>query len=312
MTNTEATDLCSVFGINTAPVAMVNRKLFNGETSVALRKNALAYPNWATTSWGTRSLSQSTTGAIVDVNVYGSYNPVSRVLNATVDASFVDYVLNGDLRVSLMLVEDSIVGANNPGFNQVNYYDTRTGHPYVGLGDPIVGYTHRRVLRDILPSTWGDSTVIPASISLNTNYTGNYSIAIPASYNISQLYIIGTVNYFGGPNLEEYEVLNAQRIKLNLITSSEEIESEIIEFNFYPNPTRLDFTNVEFKLRDRSSVEATVYDLTGKRVSFQDFGIISEGNQRIHLKTSTLGNGIYFVTFRMGNQLLTEKFLVNR
>ncbi len=29
MTNTEATDLCSVFGINTAPVAMVNRKLFN-------------------------------------------------------------------------------------------------------------------------------------------------------------------------------------------------------------------------------------------------------------------------------------------
>ena len=309
MTNAEASQLCSAIGVNAAPTAMVDRKLFNGETGVAFGRGS-GYPNWTASTWATRSLAQSTSGAPVDVNVYGSFNPTTRVLNANVDASFVDYVLPGDIRVSLLLIEDSVVGPNSQGFNQVNAYNGQAGHPYAGRGNPIVGYTHKRVLRDILPSTWGDATVIPTNIALNTNYSGTFTATLPTAFNTSNMYLIGIVNYYGGANIDDYEVLNAKRIRLNLITSIDEVKDQLNSFNIYPNPTNLPFTNVEFELSENSRIEATVYDLAGKRVGFQDFGVMSTGNQRIQIETANLRNGFYMVNFKVGNQQLTKKISI--
>ena len=310
MTNTDASGLCNVLGINSAPTAMVDRKLFPGESDVAFGRGS-GYPNWAASGWSTRALAQSNAGSPVDVIVSGSYNPTSRAASVQVNASFVDYVAPGsDVRVSLMLIEDSVTGTGN-GYNQINFYNTSAGHPFAGAGYPIVGYVHKRVLRNILPSTWGNSGTVPPNYALNTNYAYTVNFNMPAAYDARHISLIGVVSLFGGTNVGEYEILNAKRIRLNTITSLD--ESTVVDensFSIYPNPTDLPFANVEFNLSEKSRVEARIVYITGKEVAYQDFGTMSQGNQRVQLDTDGLENGFYFVNFNVGEQRISKKISV--
>ena len=162
MTNQEAVDLCATLGVNAAPTGMVDRKLFPSESDVAFGRGA-GYPNWTASTWASRSLSQANAGSPVDVVVGGIYDPVTRNITVNVTASFTDFTEpGGDLGISLMIVEDSVIGSGT-GYDQINAYNTSTGHPFAGRGNPITNYPHRRVMRDILPSTFGDVAAIPAN-----------------------------------------------------------------------------------------------------------------------------------------------------
>jgi len=308
MSNTESVTICNTLGINSAPTGMVDRKLFPGEQNVAFGRGGNA--------WVNRCNSQSALGSAADVNLYGNYNSATRNLNVTVDVSFVDYVLPGDIRVSLMLVEDSVTGANSTQFNQRNFYSGNpnfTTHPFYSRPDPIVGYNHRHVLRDILPSTWGDNTVIPGTIALNTSYTRNFNFNLLAGYDVTKLYLVGVVSYVGGNNLDGYQIINAKEVKLNnLVTGIEEQKDLATSLKIYPNPSDLPFTNVQFNLEENASVQARIMDITGKVVATQDFGTMSQGNQLIQLNTDRLENGFYFVNLNVGDQEISRKISILR
>jgi hypothetical protein len=308
MTNTESTALCNTLGINAAPTAMVDRKLFDGETDVAFGRG-FGYPNWQASAWASRTLSQSQAGSAVDINLTGNYNSATRSLNANVDASFVDYVVSGDIRVSLMLVEDSVTGTGS-GYNQVNAYNTQTGHPYAGAGNPIVGFEHRRVLRDILPGTWGDASVIPSNYALNTNYNRNFTTTIPSGYDQSKMYLVGIVSYYGGNNISKYEVLNVEKIKMsNLVTSISEQTNISESLTIYPNPSS-SYTNLEFRLDENKEVNLQVLDITGKVMISESFGSMAQGKQRLNLDVSGLANGIYFINLNVGEEIISRKVSV--
>lgn len=304
MTNQEAIDLCTVLGIGAAPTAMVDRKVFPGENDVVFGRGS-GHPNWQGSTWTTRAQSQSTLGSSANVVVFGSYNNATRQLAANVDVSFTDVVRPGDIRVSIQLIEDSVVGT------QTNAYNTQSGHPYFNAGNPIQNYQHRRVLRDILPDgTWGDATVVPTDFDLNTSYVGNYTITLPANYDASKMYLVAVVSYFGGSDISQYEVINSKRIKLDQITSLENLKSDVNSLNIYPNPTNLPFTNLEFNLSASKRIEARLLDITGKEVGYQDFGMMAQGNQRVQVNTNQLNNGFYFINLRVGDEVITRKISV--
>ncbi len=307
MSNTESVTICNTLGVNAAPTGQVDRKLFPGEQDVAFGRGGNA--------WVNRCNSQSTAGSEVDVNLYGNFNSTTRNLNVNIDLSFVDFVSPGDIRVSLMLVEDSVVGANSTQFNQRNFYSGNASfptHPFYSQPDPIIGYPHRHVLRDILPSTWGDNTVVPANYTLHTNYTKNFNFTLLAGYDVSQMYLVAVVSYFGGNDISKYEVINARELKLSLLTDLETTNDLSNSFKIYPNPTDLPFTNVDFRLNENAPVQARIMDVTGKVVSTQDFGTMSQGNQMIQVDTDNLENGFYFINLTAGDQEVSRKISVVR
>ncbi len=308
MTNADASLLCSTLGINAAPTGMVDRKLFPGETDVAFGRGQ-TFPNYLNSTWTQRAQAQAALGSPANIIVFGSYDNNTRQLVANVDVSFTDVARPGDIRVSVQLIEDSVSGSGQ-GWDQINAYNTQAGHPFAGRGNPIQNYQHRRVLRDILPDTWGDATVVPSDYDLNTSYVGNYTITLPANFNASRMYLVATVSYFGGSDISQYEVLNARRIKMDQITSLENLKSDVNSLSIYPNPTNLPFTNLEFNLSASKRIEARVLDITGKEVGYQDFGVMAQGNQRVQVDTKQLKSGFYFINLRVGDEVITRKISV--
>lgn len=300
MTIPEASTYCADFGSG-APTACVDRVLFPGETNVAHGRG----------TWATNASARANVGSPANINLTGTYNSASRQVSVDINTDFVDYVA-GDIRVTLFVVEDSVTGTG-PGYDQVNAFNAQAGHPYAGAGNPIVGFVHRHVLRDVYPTTdaWGDNTVIPAAPSINTPYNKNYTFTLNSAWKEKDVSLVAFVSYFNA-DVSQRVVLNASEVKLNnLVTSVNEIQKDEQSLSIYPNPTAA-VTNFAFNLSESRNVELSIMDITGKKVIAQNFGQLSSGNQLIKLDVSSLTNGIYFVNLQLDNEVVTKKISVNR
>jgi len=88
-------------------------------------------------------------------------------------------------------------------------------------------------------------------------------------------------------------------------------EISVLENNIsvYPNPCS-SFTTVEYELFDKSKVQFSLFDLSGKQVKVLLVAKQSEGNYKINVNTSGIPNGIYLVVAQINNQLQSEKIIV--
>lgn len=290
---------------------MVNRTQFESEPNVAFSRGT-TFPNWSGSSWAIRALEHANLGSAVDVNLIGTYDPATRSLTVTVSTSFVDYLPpNKDFRISLMIVEDQVTGSG-PLYDQRNGYQFNAGHFYAGQGDPILNYSHRRVMRDILPTVEGDSTVIPSNYSLNTTYSRSIGLTLDSAWDENQISVIGIV-FNEGINGEYNGILNISRSNIGLLTSIESTEAVLANsLKLYPNPSELPYINLEFRVDKNANAQATISDVTSKVVSVEDFRMLSQGKQRIELNTHDLENGFYIVNLRVGDQSVSRKISILR
>mgnify|MGYP003669076277 CR=1 FL=1 len=284
-----------------APTATVDRVLFDGETDVAISR--------AANGWLNAVNAQKAASTPVDVSLSGVFNSASSV-DLTVDVNFVDYPLDAqNLRVSVFVIEDSVTGVGS-GYDQVNAYNTQAGHPYFGTGNPIVGYVHRHVLRDVPSGTWGDATYFATSPTLNSTYTKTYTLTLASNWKAKDLSFIAFVNYYN-PNggLDEYSILNAEEIKLSTIVGAEENVLAENSLEVFPNPAD-DQATVTFELESNEEVSVTMLDITGKVISREAYGLMSQGSQRIELNTADLSEGLYFINLRIGENQIVRKIAV--
>ncbi len=131
--------------------------------------------------------------------------------NATVDvfAGFNTF-LPGNYNLTVYLFENGVSGTGS-GYNQANYYNSTTGSPFFGLGNPIIGYQHDFVQRQVLTSNIGD-VIHPFSGSRNACIKRSFNFNI-SGYNASQLYVIAFINKVGNTSTT-HEVMNVQQTKL--------------------------------------------------------------------------------------------------
>jgi photosystem II stability/assembly factor-like uncharacterized protein len=78
----------------------------------------------------------------------------------------------------------------------------------------------------------------------------------------------------------------------------------------FPNPAN-DVSTVNFVLRDRTEVTATVYDINGRQVATVARQSFPKGEQRLQLPVQTLANGTYILELRAGDGRQTGRFVVN-
>jgi Metallo-peptidase family M12/Secretion system C-terminal sorting domain/Reprolysin family propeptide len=84
----------------------------------------------------------------------------------------------------------------------------------------------------------------------------------------------------------------------------------ISEFKTTPNPAQ-DLFQIQFDTDTALEAQLIITDLTGRTASQQRIQA-NEGHNRIQVPVQDLGEGLYYVTLRAGDQILTEKLIISR
>jgi hypothetical protein len=136
-----------------------------------------------------------------------SYNEPSRLITADVTALFTaDFI--GDTRPNLYIVEDSVTGVAQHNYLSGNPDFINT--PYYSLPDPIPGFVHRHVLREMVGESYGVDGIIPDTVLAGQSFTYTFTYAIPDGYNTGRLSLIAVVHKHKG--LKKYRrILNARQ-----------------------------------------------------------------------------------------------------
>lgn len=140
-------------------------------------------------------------GLMINSSVTGS------TASVTVSAGF-NSTMTGNYRLTVYLCEDSVVGFGS-GYNQNNYYNTRPGTLWYGLGNPIIGFKHDFVARKVLSSKMIGDPISASFIQPGGVFTRTYTTSI-SGYNKRQLYVIAFVNKTGSTKLT-HQVMNVQK-----------------------------------------------------------------------------------------------------
>jgi hypothetical protein len=235
------------------------------------------------------------------IDILPTWNSSLRQITAQVDIHIITTLPSGDYRVSLYVVEDSVTGAGS-GYDQHNFYDTSPpGNPFFGMGDPIVGYVHRHVLRAALPTPLGQAGVLPASPGAGQDYSTTINYTLPAGYDENRVSLVAFVyrNWPGGPN---NEMLNAEEKKLIDQSTGVSLTNEMKDgFRIYPNPTKGEFRIWSLETGVK---EIEIYNVFGEKVHQATLNI------RLETLNPSLSAGIYFVKVKTENSQYSQKLVI--
>ena len=233
--------------------------------------------------WNTLVASQKDEWTSGELTIDNSFNEQTREVKVKVNSKFVDIAEAGDIRLTVFVVEDNVTGTD-AGYNQANYYNTTSGHPMYGRGNPIVGYNHRHVVRKVLTPVWGETGVVPSAPTINENYTKEYTFTLDAKYKEADIEIVAFLSYYNN-DATKRAVINSEGTALN--TSQGVNDITVTENALYPVPAK------------------SYLNIIGEKYLNADYSVISMlGEKKLEgtnttgtLDISSLPNGIYFIYF---------------
>lgn len=290
----------TAFNVTAYPNGQVDRYQFSGESKVPHSRGA----------WVSNAATRMNENTPADVTVGSVYNAGTREVTATVEAHFRDFAA-GDLRLVLMVVEDSVVGSGT-GYNQVNYLNTQAGHPWQGAGDPIVGYVHDHTLRMLPDGAMG------ANINDNGNTIcapGDYkyidrTFTLPASYDPAQVKLVGFLYQYESDVLRG-EVYDVDEEPLGIALSRTAPVNETVIEGVYPNPA-VQIANVKVSFAQNTNADVAVYNTFGQQVKAVNSGKYASGTHTIWFSVEDLAAGVYYVTVATDKGSMTEKLVVTK
>ena len=228
MANPNSTEWRNNFGVFGTPMGMVDR---NGPAANQIP----THPQ----NWEERLLARLNEPAIATIELQGNYDRPARQLSLDVTTTFTQRPPAGELRLNLMILEDSVIHAGY-GFNQSNYYNDVEGHPLYGLGQPIHFYPHHHVVREIVDDTWGTPGVFPEYPEPGQSYAHHYDYYVTWNWDHEKVKLLVFVSLFDENAPLERQVLNVVELPLfSPLTSATEASSEAAgAFTAFPNPVK--------------------------------------------------------------------------
>lgn len=311
MTYPGATDIQQFFAFSGYPTGMVDRRLFAGEDAVAHSRGS--WSGNAATAWNDYTPAE--------VNVYHTWSPApgnELLVQGTITAEFSDYAI-GPFAYHVLVSEDSVTGTGS-GYDQVNFYNSQSGHPYSGAGNPIVGYNHRNVLRANPLGTLGDNNhSIPSVAQPDSVYTYDFSFTVdPAQWDTSNIEIIGFLSFYDANDNTKNEIINVNGRMFNDTAiynpTPTSLPAELMadtEVKLYPNPSSGQ-TFLKVNLFTQTDVAIDILNLNGQRVAQLPAREHTPGSHLITLPTAQLPNGVYMVRTRAGDYAQVSKLVIQR
>jgi len=281
--------------VTTYPNAYIDRFLFSDASTIGLSR----------TFWSLKTNERMSQISPVAVDVTNTYSSATRIVDITVTATFYA-ALNEELRFNAYVVEDSVSGTGT-GWDQANNYNLTAGHPFEGMGNPIVGFFHRHVLKTMLGGAFGTESSIPASTTDGGTYTKNYTYTLPAGMKEKNVRIVGLVQKYNS-DTQKRTILNSKEVCLQGFSSVPSFDF-VQELSVYPNPANQN-VNIFFNLNQKRNIEIHLYDLLGREVYHSNLGELSPGNNYHSINTSLLSKGLYHIEISFDNNKIYKKLIV--
>lgn len=250
-------------------------------------------------NWGASIQNRLAVPAQLTVTVNATWNSATRNISTQISTNILANLPSGDYRFNLYVVEDSVTGSSS-GYDQSSYYDAVVGNPFYGMGDPIVGYVHRHVVRAILPQAWGQAGIIPSSPTIGQNFNTTFNYTLPLGYNENNIKLVAFVSEFTS-NHQGDEVLNVDETSL-IISGLTENKNENY-FLTYPNPTTGCFTIGS----EINNTELVIYNMLGEIVYMERLA-----DKTNVVDISGLENGVYFLALSNGENSSVRKIVLNK
>ncbi len=302
-----------------APAIMINRGVYPWVDTLPYMSCFKAWGSQPSPGNDTIALRLINEPAKVGIGISGTYNAISRTIDATVGAKFVEAVPSADWRIHLFLVEDSVVGY--PGLGAFVGWDqhcydagwANTNYPGKFDGTSIIGYPHRHVLRKALLGDWGKQGIIPAVPSLGVSYQTTASLAVDTAYNPNHLSLVAFVSSYGTAK-DQKTILNANDVVVSSSFStglSQEVsngtKTSLNIEGIYPNPSQGE-TRITYRLDRNSHTEISVLNIFGQTVGVIHSGPNSAGLNDIVFDASRYAPGVYFVELKAAEGTRLKRF----
>lgn len=163
-----------------------------------------------------------------------TYDSLTRELRVDVQAYAAAH-LSAEHRLNAYLVQRTVTGMGL-GYDQLNGQNNNPGHPNYGLGDPIVGYVHHWVLRDMLGGHHGEPGSVTTPAVPGDAFTHTFTTILDPRWDASQLDVVVLIQrHHADP--DQREILNAEMIPLNGSVVAGRVESDLHQLSLWPNPT---------------------------------------------------------------------------
>ncbi|MFA6571820.1 MAG: Omp28-related outer membrane protein, partial [Bacteroidota bacterium] len=305
--------------INTAyafgyPYGMVDRTMFSDQADVAIDRGI----------WKDYVVQQLNASTPLEVSVSRSFDPVTRELSITANVKAEDY-LSGDVRLNIFICEDKVRGTDlRSNYTQHNYYSHEMQSPAGGAGHELypepeyfVGYFHNHCVRAVLTGAWGDSTVVPATVTPNQTFSKTYNYTLPEVINVGytsesintkfqstdtgparnkadDTYIVAFLSYYNTSKLER-QVLNAEEMYITEVAVKETEEKAGTEI--FPNPA-YGITTIKFTASGYTKADIQIYNTLGMLVQTIKSGEFAPGEHYLVFDADKLSQGMYYVSIR--------------
>ncbi len=298
----EADSLRDYLGVSGVPRAMVDRNLYAGETSIALR-----IEKWAAVT-GARAAAP----AILSIGIdSAAYNAATGIYTAIIRAQFSSAPAAGvPLRLHVGLLEDSVEATGV--IAQTNY-----SAGIQGGASPLTAWWHNGVLREAVSGLVGWADLFSTTPVAGVPYSRTVSFAIPAGWNPAHMRVLAFVAYDASGAAGTKEVVNAEVVRLSSFANSalgmEENHTAAVLRHIYPNPAVAGSSvAVEYFLPSAGRVSLQVLNAAGRPIAtpVQQSAEAAGAHTVYWHVPSGLPAGLYFIRLQTGGNSAVQRFLV--
>ena len=240
----------------------------------------------------------------------GTYNATS--IDVEIKANFVG-ALTGDYRLAAVLLEDSVIGANQSNFysgggaGQLSMPNigSMPGYNFATGPQSISGFAH-----DHVAIALGDNEIngtpgsLPASVSDGDTQTHTYTFNRNPSWNVDKIHVVGML-----VNGSTGEILNAGKGKIidfNTVGTIETINSNN-SVKIYPNPTK-GIINLFVNMEEKGNVDINVVNVLGEIVYKSQILKNNTGEFSASFDMSDQAEGMYMLYFYINGKHKVIRF----
>jgi hypothetical protein len=304
MTTPQANALAAKFARG-APTGMVDRQLIGGVY-------ALSAPDWEDEI--TTAFTRTTP---VGIKASNTYDPAAKRLKVDVEVGVYGY-FSGSLRANCYIV-NKVMSGTGSGWDQINAFNNTPSSPFYQKGNPIVGYKHEKVERQLLAGTWGSTWKLASVIDSNKKFNFSFN-DITTNIDTANSYLVVFVSDSGTMGTNTYQVYNSLKLGLNstkehsitnfngtnsIITNSDMLENARI----FPNPVTDNF-KLAFNTSKIDKISITITNSVGAVIKTTE-EYTRNGQNIISFDNLSLSGGMYFVNISNNNGLSKNmKFIV--
>jgi hypothetical protein len=238
------------------------------------------------------------------------FNESSRSFTGKFKVTFLSD-LEGPLRFNAYVVEDNLSGRGRD-WAQVNAFNNDRESEFYQRGNPIQGFNHRHVARDLVHG--GRGKTLQTSYKEGDTFEETIEILLPEESNPNDVEVIGFV-YAEDTRNGISEIFNAERIDVgNLVSrASNNRTAGIGQFVVFPNPSEGAVSQLAYQLtRPSANVRIEVADITGKIVMQETIGQHTAGDYIYQLDNSRLDVGVYSVQLVTDEGQVSTKLMIAR